>query len=154
MAIAPARGAADLAVVRALFRDYAAYLSEAVCLPGFDEELAGLPGAYAPPKGEILLARDDKGAALGCVALRPLADGAGEIKRFYVHEEARGKGIGRALTVAIEGVARRAGYAELRLDTLPRLTAAVALYRSLGFIDTARYNDNPNSGVVFMSKRL
>ena len=153
-AIAPARGAAEIEIVRALFREYAAFLGEAVCLPGYEEEIASLPGVYAPPKGEIMLARDAKGAVLGCLALKPLPDGAGELKRLYVREAGRGLGLGRALTLAIEEVARRAGYRELRLDTLPRLTQAVTLYRSLGYQDAARYNDNPNAGVIFFAKKL
>ena len=153
-AIAPARGAAEIETVRALFGEYRAYLGPNMQLPGYDEEMAGLPGDYAPPSGEILLARDGDGAALGCAVLRALAVGAGEIKRLYVREAARGMGLGRALTLEIEAIARRAGYRELKLDSLPRLVAAISLYRSLGFADVPRYNDNPNPGVVFMGKRL
>ncbi len=154
MVIAPARGAADLDVARLLFREYAAFLGEAVCLPDFDRELAGLPGDYAPPRGEILLARGGSGEVMGCVALRPLKDGAGEVKRMFVRPAGRGVGLGRALVRAVEREARRIGYGELRLDTLPRLVPAVTLYRSLGFDYVERYNDNPNDTVVFLAKRL
>jgi len=151
--IAAARGAADTAVVGTLFREYRAFLGD-VQLPGYDDEIAGLPGKYAPPKGALLLARDAGGMALGCIALQPLQGGAGEVKRLFVREAGRGAGLGRRLIEAMEAEARRIGYAELRLDTLPRLVPAVTLYRSLGFDFVGRYNDNPNPTVVFLAKRL
>jgi ribosomal protein S18 acetylase RimI-like enzyme len=149
------RGAADLDAARTLFRDYGdAIRVEACFAAGFDAELAGLPGIYAPPKGEILLTRDGNGAAIGCVALKPLADGAGEVKRLYVRPTIQRSGLGRALMEAVIDAARRAGYSELRLDTLPSMAAAQALYRRLGFVTIGRYNDNPAENLVFMSLTL
>ena len=151
--IRPARAAEDLAAARQLYREYRDFLGD-VELPGYDDEIAGLPGKYAPPTGELLVAHGSDGAALGCIALQPLPDGSAEVKRLFVRPAGRGLGLGRALIRAIEAEARRIGYPELRLDTLPRLVAAVALYRSLGFDYVDRYNDNPNAGVVFLAKRL
>jgi ribosomal protein S18 acetylase RimI-like enzyme len=152
--IAPARGAADMDVVRALFAGYRGTFASDMCFPGFAEELAGLPGKYAPPEGEILLARNAIGAPIGCVALRGIEPGIAEMKRMYVLESGRGLGVGRAMAVAIVDIARNSGYRRLNLDTMPHLTPAIALYRSLGFAAIERYNDNPNPGVLFFAKDL
>lgn len=152
--IAPARSPVDIDTVRALFREYGNSIRAEACLTGFDEELATLPGAYAPPTGDILIAHAPDGNAIGCIALRPLPDGAGEIKRLYVRPDGRRTGLGRALVLAIIERARAAGYAEVKLNSLASMTAAQALYRALGFVDIARYNANPNAHLVFMSRRL
>lgn len=144
--IAPA-GPSDLDEVRALFREYSAMVPEALCFQGFEAELAGLPGEYAPPAGALLLARDAQGAA-GCAALRRLADGRAEMKRMYVRERCRGTGLGRRLAEAIVAEARRRGCRSLVLDTLPELGAAIALYRSLGFREIPPYLPAPTPGAV------
>jgi GNAT superfamily N-acetyltransferase len=150
--IAPAR-AADLDEVKQLFLEYSALVSEALCFQGFDEELAELPGAYAPPSGALLVARDGAAAA-GCVALRRLDAGTGEMKRMYVREPWRGTGLGRRLALAIIEEARRRRYARLVLDTLPRLSAAIALYRDLGFRETGAYLASPTPGALCFELRL
>ena len=138
--IAPLQAGADLDEARALFRAYAASLPIDLAYQGFATELATLPGAYAAPAGALLLARDGAGAAIGCVALRPLADpGCCEMKRLFVAPTARGLGLGRALMEAIVGEAARLGYREVRLDTLPTMTAAIAMYRAAGFVPIAPY---------------
>ncbi len=152
--IAPARGAADITTAREMFAEYGDSIRAEACLTGFDEELATLPGAYAPPAGDILIARDAAGRPIGCIALRPLDGGAGEIKRLYVRPQGRRVGLGRALVLAIMERARGAGYGEVRLDSLASMVEAQALYRSLGFVDIERYNSNPNAHLVFMSKKL
>ena len=114
-----------------------------------EAELAALPGGYEG----VLVARDED-AIVGCVALRPLEGGACEMKRLYVRPSARGSGAGRALVVASIARARDLGYSAMRLDTLPRMDAAGALYRSLGFRPIERYNDNPIDGVLFFELRL
>lgn len=140
--------AVDLDVVRALFRDYAASLGLEAHFPGFEDEVAELP--Y-----DVLLVAALDGEPVGCVALRRLDDDTCEMKRMFVRPEARGTGTGRALAVAALGRARELGYRTMRLDTLPRrMEAAGALYRSLGFVEVGRYNDNPIEGVVFMELQL
>jgi ribosomal protein S18 acetylase RimI-like enzyme len=146
---------ADVELARALFVEYAQWLAVDLCFQGFAEELAGLPGAYAPPRGRLLLA-GAPGATVGCIALRPLdgadfaAGSAGEVKRLYVQPAHRHEGWGRRLAAAILDAAREAGYRELYLDTLEWMTAAVALYSRLGFRECAPYYHNPLPGAVYM----
>ncbi len=149
------RSPADTREVAALFRDYAASLPVDLGFQGFDAELVDLPGKYAPPEGELLLARSGDGAALGCVALRSLESaGVCEMKRLYVRPEARGLGVGRALVAAIIAAAEQRGYAEMRLDSLPTMTEATALYRRCGFVEIPAYCYNPVPGTVYLAKRL
>ncbi len=153
--IAPARSAEDLQVAAALFEAYAASIGVDLAYQDFQAELAGLPGKYAPPAGALLLARDRDGRALGCVALRPLpAEGCCEMKRLYVAPAARRLGLGSALVEAVMAAGAGAGYREIRLDTLPTMRAAVALYRRHGFETTAPYYDTPIAGTVFMARPL
>jgi len=152
--IAPANTGDDLASVRALFQEYAASLDVDLSLEGFEVELASLPGNYAPPAGELLLARSPAGDALGCIGLRPLSPGICEIKRLYVRPEARGLGLGRALVAAICGVAEDLGYREIKLDTLPSLTAAAGLYRAMGFIPIPNYGPASHPGLLFFGRTL
>lgn len=130
--IVTAYSGADLQAVQSLFREYAASLDGRVCFQSFEEEAAGLPGEYTPPPGRLWLARRD-GQAAGCGALRRMAPGIGEMKRLYVRPQFRGLGIGRTLVETIIREARDAGYRRIRLDTLPSMEPAVALYRSLRF---------------------
>jgi ribosomal protein S18 acetylase RimI-like enzyme len=151
----PARSATDLATVAALFRDYADGLGVDLAFQGFAAEVAALPGCYAPPAGELLLALDAAGAALGCVGLRPLAeDGVCEMKRLYVRPPGRRLGVGNRLVAAIIAAAEERGYAEMRLDSLPSMTAAVALYRRFGFAEIPPYCYNPIPGTVYLGRRL
>ena len=153
--IAPARSESDIAAVRALFRAYADWLGLDLMYQGFAGELAGLPGPYAPPGGALLLARDAHGVAVGCVGLRPLdRHGCCEMKRLYVAPEARGHGLGRALTSAVIAEATRIGYRELMLDSLPKLAQATALYERMGFRPIPPYYDAPVVATLFFSKRL
>jgi len=132
--------------VRALFREYRASLGSAGDhIVGFDEEVERLPHGY-----DVVLVTGDA----GCVGVRRLDDRACEMKRLYVRPSARGTGAGRALAAAAVEEARGRGYAVMRLDTLPSMAAAGSLYRSLGFTEIERYNDNSAQGVRFMELRL
>lgn len=143
----------DIEAVRSLFKQYAASLGFSLCFQDFDRELVGLPGAYAPPQGRVLLARVD-GVIAGSVALRPLGRGACEMKRLYVRPEFHGQGLGRQLAAAIVEEGTRAGYLGMRLDTVPTMTAALGLYASLGFRDIPPYRENPIPGARYMEVRL
>lgn len=152
--IAPAR-VSDLADVAALFRAYAESLPVDLSHQGFADELERLPGAYAPPKGTLLLARAADGTALGVIGLRPLTeDGVAEVKRLYVRPQARGLGLGRALVAALLEEAARLGHREVRLDTLPHMESAIALYRSFGFAPVAPYGSYPFEGLLCFGRRL
>ena len=155
MEIIQALSVEQIAQARALFQEYATALGVDLGFQGFEEEVAGLPGAYAPPAGRLLLAVHDNEEA-GCVALRPLDEGEGvcEMKRLFVRPAFRGLGLGQKLALAIVAAARRIGYRAIRLDTLPTMRSAQALYHALGFQTIAAYRHNPVSGTVFMELRL
>lgn len=152
--IVPADTSALVEQARALFTEYADSLGFSLCFQRFEEELASLPGAYAPPRGRLLLALvDDEAAARAGV--RPVSDIRCEMKRLYVRPAFRGRGIGRALAEATVRAARSEGYAEMVLDTISaQMEDAVALYRELGFEDTEPYYDNPLPGVAHMRLEL
>lgn len=143
----------DLAAVRDLFLEYAGSLNFSLCFQDFETELEGLPGAYAPPRGILLLARDG-GEAAGCVGVRPLDEGRCEMKRLYVREHHRGSGLGRRLAERAIAFAREAGYAGMMLDTLPQMERAVRLYRELGFVRCAPYYDNSPIGSTCLELKL
>ncbi len=149
MQIKQAATQAEIQAVRELFREYETFLDEDLCFQGFEEELAGLPGKYTPPGGDLLIAID-KGQIIGCVGIRPLGIGACEMKRLYVKPQARRTGAGKQLSQSIIESARQLGYQVMRLDTLEKLGAALDLYHSLGFKETAPYYANPLKGVVYL----
>ena len=143
----------DIEEVRTLFGEYSRLVSEALCFQNFDQELEALPGSYAPPEGALLIARDGEKAA-GCVALRRLEDGSGEMKRMYVRDAYRGSGLGRRLALAIIEEARTRKYGRVVLDTLPKLAPAIALYRDLGFRETGPYLASPTPGAICFELRV
>ena len=151
--IRPVRDAADLETARTLILEYARTLPFGLDFQDFDQEVASLPGEYAPPRGCLLLALVE-GAAVGCVALRPWGGDCCEMKRMYVRPEGRGAGVGRALGEAVLREARAAGYRKMRLDTVPGMEAALAIYASLGFKPIAAYRHNPIPGAIYLEAEL
>jgi putative acetyltransferase len=140
-------------LVSQLFGEYATSLDVDLCFQGFEEELATLPGAYARPSGRLLLAIDGDDAA-GCVALRALEPQICEMKRLFVRPAFRGSGLGRRLVERIISEARGAGYDRMRLDTLPSMRAARAMYAALGFTPIQPYRPNPIPGGEFLELDL
>jgi GNAT superfamily N-acetyltransferase len=153
MKVIPVQSADHLLAVRQVFEEYAEWLGVDLCFQGFQQELDGLPGDYAPPDGQLLMAVEGDQAA-GCVAMRKLGDGICEMKRLYVRPKHRGKGLGRKLAEAIIAEARTIGYQRMRLHSLTSLKEAAALYRSLGFTEIPPYQYNPQPDVVFMEVEL
>ncbi|OCL06110.1 N-acetyltransferase [Glonium stellatum] len=147
------RPAEDLSAIRVLFTAYAEFLGIDLTFQNFQSEMASMPGKYASPKGELLLARNVEGIPVGCVALRPIdPPGCCEMKRLYVAPEGRGLGLGKALVNAIIDVAMALGYREIRLDTLPSMRKAVAIYEKAGFMRIEPYYDTPLPGTRFLAK--
>jgi ribosomal protein S18 acetylase RimI-like enzyme len=149
VSISTADTSADVEEIRCLFREYEAYLGISLCFQNFETELATLPGDYAPPDGTLLLARYQEQVA-GCVALRKFDDGICEMKRLYVRPRYQGMKVGRALAERVINHARRIGYARMRLDTLPKLEAALSLYKSLGFREIAPFRNYCGIEAIFI----
>ncbi|WP_213958519.1 MULTISPECIES: GNAT family N-acetyltransferase [unclassified Variovorax] len=167
----------EMEATRAIFREYAASLDFDLGFQNFEEEVAGLPGEYAEPRGALLIALVDAadvvpgiGAPLltrsdgrlacvaGCCALRPLdtvdEPNAAEMKRLYVRPAFRGFGLGRQLAEAALDAARSAGYACVLLDTLDEMELARAMYEDLGFEEVPPYYHNPIPGAHYLKAEL
>ena len=153
--IDPVRSAADLEAIALLFEAYASSLGIDLGFQDFANELATLPGKYAAPAGELLLARDGRREPIGCVGLRPMApSGQCEMKRLYVSPRGRGLGLGKALIHAIIAEAARIGYLEIRLDTLPQMVEAISLYGKAGFMPIEPYYDSPLPGAMYFARSI
>jgi putative acetyltransferase len=149
-----AESPAQIAQARELFLEYAQSLGFSLCFQNFDQELAELPGDYAPPGGRLLLA-EIKGELAGCVALHRFDTGICEMKRLYLRPKFRGRGLGRVLADTIIAEARKLGYTRMRLDTVgPVMKDAVEMYRRLGFREIAPYRANPMPGTLYMELML
>jgi putative acetyltransferase len=149
-----AKTAAEILQARELFLEYEKALGVSLCFQGFEKELAGLPGKYAPPSGRLLLATY-AGALAGCVALHGLDPEIGEMKRLYLRPAFRGKGLGQAMVDAVVTESRAIGYRQLRLDTIePQMKSAVAMYRRMGFREIPPYCSNPCEGALYMELKL
>lgn len=145
----------DLEEIIDLFTSYANSLDVSLDYQDFSSELEEMPGKYALPHGALLLAYDKNDNPVGCIALRPLdQEYCCEMKRLYVSPSGRGFGLGKALVEAILQEARNRGYREIRLDTLPSMLEAIALYKKMGFKEIRSYYDTPIEGTVFLAKSL
>jgi putative acetyltransferase len=150
MEIRPAR-VEELPEIREIFREYAAWVGDAICFQAFEAELAGLPGRYAEPEGRLLIAVAE-GTVAGCAALRKSEPNIGEMKRLYVRPPFRGRGLGGELARKVIEDARAEGYRSLRLDTLPHMEQAIRIYREFGFREIQPYSDNPPGAICFELK--
>jgi ribosomal protein S18 acetylase RimI-like enzyme len=151
--IVPAHSATEMISAAALFRAYAATLPIDLAPQGFSTELDSLPGVYGPPGGELILAkRGDH--VLGCIALKALTPGVAEIKRLFVRPRERKAGLGKALVTAAIATAKQLGYGEIKLDSLPSMDAAIALYKSFGFAPVAPYGSHPYPGLICLGLKL
>jgi GNAT superfamily N-acetyltransferase len=148
--IVEATTAADYALARALFEEYAAAIQIDLCFQNFSAELESLPTMYGPPSGSLLLGAAGAQAA-GCVGLRRFRDDVCEMKRLYVRPAFRGQGLGRRLALNFIGKARQLGYFTVVLDTLESMHAAHTLYLSMGFQPARAYYANPLPNVRYLA---
>ncbi|HTR80159.1 MAG TPA: GNAT family N-acetyltransferase [Bacteroidota bacterium] len=148
-----ANSAQEIDAVGKLFAEYASSIGVSICFENLDSEIAGLPGPYAPPHGRLLIAADEQRIA-GCVGLKRIDDEVCEMKRLFVRKDFRGRGVGLKLTTKVLEEASNAGYTTLRLDTLPTMTEAIALYEKLGFQRIAPFRDIPVPDTLFMHIRF
>lgn len=154
--VRPATWPADEATALPLLRRYADSLAALptagppVAIHGYDDELASLAQTWGEPYGVLLLAFV-AGVLAGCVAVKARADGPCEMKRLWVEPHMRGRSLGRTLVLAAMAWSTARNAPALLLDTLPEaMPEAGALYRSLGFVETERHNDNPVAGLQFL----
>jgi ribosomal protein S18 acetylase RimI-like enzyme len=145
--------AADLPQVEQMLREYVEWVGLDLGFQEIDAELAGLPGDYAPPRGALFVAIEGS-RHLAMIGLRPLETQVAEMKRLYVRPEARGRGLARTLIARACDQAKALGYTEIRLDTLPKMGDAQALYEALGFTDINPYYETPIAGTRFMARKL
>ena len=154
LALVQVESSAQVAQARELFLEYEQSLGVKLCFQNFDQELAGLPGHYAPPDGRLLLA-EYEGQLAGCAALHSWEPGVCEMKRLYLRPSFRGRGLGRVIAETIIAEARNIGYRQMRLDTIePIMKDAVEMYRKLGFREIAPYRPNPIAGAMYMELQL
>lgn len=144
----------EIDTARALFREYETWFGISLCFQNFDEEVSTLPGKYAPQEGRLYIAFEND-EALGCIALREIGDGVCEMKRLFLRESARGKGVGKMLIEKVLEDALEIGYRLMRLDTYPpKMGKAVDLYKAYGFYEIPSYYNNPHDDVLYMEKKL
>jgi len=143
----------DYEDAKTLFLEYAKSLHFDLCFQNFEKEISELSAMYSPPSGCLILScENDK--PFGCVAVRKFEDGICEMKRLYIPESYRGRGIGRELAERIITKAKELGYEKMRLDTLETMKEAISLYKTMGFYEIPRYRENPIKEVVYMEIKL
>jgi putative acetyltransferase len=143
----------ELDEVREIFIEYADFLQVDLCFQDFEKELHTLHEVYFPPKGCIILAKENK-QVQGCIALKPIGDNVCEMKRLYVRPAARGKALGKQLVEELIDFATKAGYKTMKLDTISTLKDAIKLYRAKGFVETEAYVFNPLPEVLYFELTL
>lgn len=149
--VKPARTTDDILAITDLFKDYTAWLNLDLTFQDYAAELASLPGKYAPPTGALYIARSSDGVPLGCVALRPMDQpDVCEMKRLYLSPKGRGLGLGKRLVREVLNEAKKIRYKRMRLDTLPRMQEAIALYEKMGFVRIEPYYETPLRETVFL----
>ena len=152
--ITQATSPTDVEQARELFKEYETSLGISLCFQNFAEELANLPGEYAPPRGRLLLAREFD-QLVGCIALRPVSATTCEMKRLFLRPAYRSRGLGRVLVEALIEEARKIGYTHMRLDTISdRMGRAIELYKSIGFVEIEPYYHTPVDTTKFMELDL
>lgn len=155
MTIFQASSPEHMDTVRELFREYQQWLNEDTCFQDFDRELNALPGEYAPPSGRLYLACDNTlNKVAGCVALRSMGNGKCEMKRLYIRDFWRGKGLGRKLAELLLADAKMDGHSHMCLETFDKLTAAIALYTSLGFVQITSADRISSLNICYMEAKL
>jgi putative acetyltransferase len=139
VAIGQATSQAEIDGVRTLLREYIAWAiplepnaEKAAPFQGIEEELATLPGIYAPPSGRVLAALHE-GEVVGCVCLKGIDETTCEVKRLYVSPAKRGLTIGTLLVERLVEEARQCGYERIILDSHKSMTKAHAIYEAAGF---------------------
>ena len=153
MEIQIAENSADFATGKRLFLEYAQSLDFNLCFQNFEQELADIQEQYGIPNGCLLLVKND-GETVGCAGVRRWQSDIAELKRMYLKPQTRGLGLGKKMLEAALENARQLGYRSIRLDTLPTMETAIALYREFGFADIPPYRDNPFEGTIYLEKTL
>jgi putative acetyltransferase len=159
ISIQPVTTDEDLETFRTLVREYASYIGFDLSFQGFEEELISLPGKYSVDEGGIMVLAFLHTEAIfspaGCIALRNLDNNICEMKRLFVRPQARGHGIGMALSQELMSYARQLHYTTMRLDTRREaMPEAFKLYTSLGFYEIPAYNENPYADICYMERKL
>lgn len=153
MEIKTAATPTDFEIGKQMFLEYAKSLGFDICFQNFEQELIDIQVQYGAPNGNLLLVIHN-GATVGCAGVRRWEGDMAELKRMYIKPENRGAGLGRQLLQAALENARQLGYRSIRLDTLPTMQAAIALYREFGFTDIPAYRENPFEGTIYLEKKL
>ena len=153
MKITSALATADYDTGKKLFLEYAESLGFSICFQNFEQELADIQIQYGAPNGCLLLVKDGE-LVVGCVGVRRWEGDIAELKRMYLQPSTRGQGMGRRLLDSALQHARQLGYHRIRLDTLPSMETAIALYREAGFTEIPAYRDNPFPDTLYMEKEF